>query len=80
MTSHGYSGLARTIMAENNFDKDHVEVQLAHANDDKTDAVYNYALYLPQRTAMMQWWADYLDAELNKQKEIRYLLLQGVKK
>ncbi len=64
MTGHGYRGLARTILAENGFDKEHVELQLAHANDDKTDAAYNYALYLPQRTAMMQWWADFLDAEL----------------
>lgn len=68
MTGHGYRGLARTVLAEKGFDKEHVEVQLAHANDDKTDAAYNYALYLPQRTAMMQWWADYLDAELNKHK------------
>lgn len=66
MTGHGYRGLARTVLAEKGFEKAHVEVQLAHANDDKTDAAYNYALYLPQRTAMMQWWADYLDAELNK--------------
>lgn len=66
MTGHGYRGLARTILAENGFDKAHVELQLAHANDDKTDAAYNHALYLPQRTAMMQWWADYLDTELDK--------------
>ena len=66
MTGHGYRGLARTVLAEKGFKKAHVEVQLAHANDDKTDAAYNYALYLRKRTAMMQWWADYLDAELNK--------------
>jgi integrase len=64
MTGHGYRGLARTILAENGFEKEHVELQLAHANDDKTDAAYNHARYLPQRTAMMQWWADYLDIEL----------------
>ena len=40
MTGHGYRGLARTILAENGFDKAHVELQLAHANDDKTDAAY----------------------------------------
>jgi integrase len=66
MTGHGYRGLARTILAENGFDREHVELQLAHANDDKTDAAYNHALYLSQRTAMMQWWADYLDTELHK--------------
>lgn len=64
MTGHGYRGLARTVLAENGFEKEHVELQLAHANDDKTDAAYNYALYLPQRRAMMQWWADFLDKSL----------------
>ncbi len=68
MTGHGYRGLARTILADNGFEKPHVEIQLAHANDDKTEAAYNHALYLPQRVDMMQWWADYLDMELNKEK------------
>jgi hypothetical protein len=27
---------------------------------------FNYAQYLKQRTEMMQWWADYLDAQLVK--------------
>jgi integrase len=68
MTGHGYRGFARTILAENCFEKEHVELQIAHANDDKTDAAYNHALYLPQRGAMMQWWADHLDTELDKEK------------
>jgi integrase len=61
MTGHGFRSLARTILADNGFDKAHVELQLAHTNDDKTEAAYNHALYLSQRTSMMQWWADYLD-------------------
>jgi hypothetical protein len=39
-------------------------LQLAHQKRDKVAAAYNYAKYLGQRTAMMQWWADYLDAQL----------------
>jgi len=70
MTGHGYRGLARTIFADNGFDKAHVELQLAHANDDKTEAAYNHALYLPQRAVLMQWWADYLDTERNKVKVV----------
>jgi integrase len=66
MTGHGFRGLARTILAEHGFDKAHVELQLSHSNDDKVEAAYNHAQYLPQRKAMMQWWADYLDAELTK--------------
>lgn len=66
MTGHGFRGLARTILAEHGFEKAHVELQLSHSNDDKVEAAYNHALYLPQRAAMMQWWADHLDAELAK--------------
>lgn len=66
MTGHGFRGLARTILAEHGFEKAHVELQLAHSNDDKVEAAYNHALYLPQRTAMLQWWADHLDSELIK--------------
>lgn len=46
MTGHGYRSLARTILAENDFEKAHVELQLSHANDDKTDAAYNHTRYL----------------------------------
>lgn len=66
MTGHGFRGLARTVLAENGFEKAHVELQLSHTNDDKVEAAYNHAQYLPQRTAMMQWWADHLDTELAK--------------
>ncbi len=66
MTGHGFRGLARTVLAEHGFEKAHVELQLAHSNDDKVEAAYNHAKYLQQRTTMMQWWADYLDTELAK--------------
>jgi hypothetical protein len=46
----------------------HVKLQPVHANDDKTEAAYDHALYLPQRTKLMQWWADHLETELNKEK------------
>lgn len=66
MTGHGFRGLARTVLAEHGFEKAHVELQLAHSNDDKVEAAYNHAKYLQQRSTMMQWWADYLDTELAK--------------
>ena len=36
-------------------------MQLAHAERNKIRAAYNRVKYLPQRTKMMQQWADYLD-------------------
>jgi hypothetical protein len=66
MTGHGFRGLASTILHENGFDEAHIELQLAHMKRDKVAAAYNQAKYLKQRTEMMQWWADYLDAKLAK--------------
>jgi integrase len=64
MTGHGFRGLASTILHENEFAEEHIELQLAHQRRNKVAAAYNHAKYLSQRAAMMQWWADYLDARL----------------
>jgi integrase len=64
MTGHGFRGLASTILNENGFEEAHIELQLAHMKRNKVAAAYNHAKYLKQRTPMMQWWADYLDAQL----------------
>jgi integrase len=64
MTGHGFRGLASTILNENGFDEAHIELQLAHMKRNKVAAAYNHARYLKPRTEMMQWWADYLDAQL----------------
>ncbi len=66
MTGHGFRGLASTILHENEFTDEHVELQLAHQKRNKVAAAYNHAKYLTQRKTMMQWWADYLDAQLAK--------------
>ena len=39
-----------------------IERQLAHSERDKVRAAYNRAEYLPERTKMLQSWADMLDA------------------
>ena len=61
MTGHGFRGVASTALHEQGFDHEHIELQLAHAKRDAVSAAYNHALYLQQRTSMMQQWADYLD-------------------
>lgn len=62
MTGHGFRGLAATILNENGFDDEHVDLQLAHMKRNKVSAAYNHAKYLKQRTVMMQWWGDYVEA------------------
>jgi integrase len=69
MTGHGFRGLASTILHENDFTDEHIELQLAHLKRNKVAAAYNHARYLSQRASMMQWWADYLDAQLAKGEE-----------
>jgi integrase len=69
MTGHGFRGLASTILHENEFGDEHIELQLAHQKRNKVAAAYNHAKYLTQRTAMMQWWADYLDLQMAKGSE-----------
>jgi integrase len=61
MTGHGFRGIASTTLHEQAYDHNHIELQLAHSARDAVSAAYNHALYIPQRTAMMQAWADYLD-------------------
>lgn len=61
MTGHGFRGIASTVLHEHGFDHMHIELQLAHAERSSVSAAYNHALYLSQRTKMMQWWGAYLE-------------------
>jgi integrase len=60
-TVHGFRALASTTLNEMGFEPDWIERQLAHDERNKVRAAYNHATYLPERRAMMQHWADYLD-------------------
>jgi integrase len=61
MTGHGFRGVASTILHEQGFAHEHIELQLAHEERDDTSAAYNYALYLKPRAEMMQAWANHLE-------------------
>jgi integrase len=62
MTGHGFRGVASTILHEQGYNHDHIELQLAHAPRNAVSAAYNHALYLEPRARMMQEWADFLDS------------------
>lgn len=69
MTVHGFRAMARTLLDEVlGFRVDWIEHQLAHAVKDPLGRAYNRTKHLPQRSAMMQKWADYLD-NLREQTE-----------
>jgi len=61
MTPHGFRSMASTLLNEQGFNADVIEIQLAHIERNAIRAAYNYAQYLPERRRMMQHWADYLD-------------------
>lgn len=61
MVGHGVRHTASTLLREHGWNRDHVEMQLSHL-EGGVAGDYNHATYLPQRKAMMQWYADYLDA------------------
>lgn len=61
MSTHGFRSSASTILHEQGWDHDVIEVQLAHLTGTATSRAYNRSIYLAKRTKMMQEWADYLD-------------------
>jgi integrase len=61
MTGHGFRGLASTLLHENGFDHEHIELQLAHMERNKVSASYKHAKYLEPRASIMQWWGDYVE-------------------
>jgi len=60
MSGHGFRGVASTVLHEQGWPHEHIELQLAHQERNAVSAAYNHALYLEPRAAMMQAWADYL--------------------
>jgi len=63
MTGHGFRSMAASRLNEMGWTPDAIERQLAHAESNKVREAYTHAAqYLPERTTMMQAWADYLDA------------------
>ena len=64
MTPHGFRAMASTILDNMGYKQEWLERQLAHEEPNKVKAAYKrdaWRMYMPERTAMMQSWADYLD-------------------
>lgn len=66
---HGFRTMACSAIIESGesglWSKDNVERQMSHQERNNVRAAYIYlAEHLDERKQMMQWWADYLDANL----------------
>ncbi len=61
-TGHGFRHLLSTELNGRGYNRDWIERQLAHGDQDEIRDTYNHANYLEQRREMMQAWADSVDA------------------
>ena len=61
ITPHGFRAMFSTIANERGINRDVIERQLAHVEENSVRGAYNHAEYLPERIKVIQWWADYLD-------------------
>ncbi|MEZ5532762.1 MAG: integrase arm-type DNA-binding domain-containing protein [Steroidobacteraceae bacterium] len=62
IVAHGFRSMASTSLNEQGWHPDLIELQLAHAERNEVRSAYNRAQRIPERTRMMQAWADYLDS------------------
>jgi integrase len=60
-TVHGFRATASTVLNEAQFNRDWIEIQLAHS-DSTIRGVYNFAEWLPGRREMLAWWANRLES------------------
>jgi len=69
MTSHGFRHTASTILHENisvhGLPSEVIEIQLSHVEKNAVKGVYNKALYMTERRALMEWWSNYVDKLLS---------------
>lgn len=67
LVAHGMRSIARTAAEEScKFRTEVLESALAHTKNNEIIAAYNRAEYLAERTELMQWWGDYVQAQKYK--------------
>jgi hypothetical protein len=62
MTGQGFRAVASSALNEAGFRPDVIERQLMHREANKVRSACRRTRYLPERLAMMQQWADMMDA------------------
>ena len=66
---HDFRRTASTHLNEAGFDSDWIEKSLAHEQTGAR-AVYNRAEYAKDRKKMLQWWADFVDAQIEEGRKV----------
>ena len=60
LVSHGMRSMASTILNEQGWDAELIEVALAHVDKDEVRSAYNRADYIERRRPMMIWWSEHI--------------------
>jgi len=63
VTAHGLRSLITDLLNERGFNPDWIERQLDHVQKDQVRAAYLHTDFFDQRRPMMQWLADWADAQ-----------------
>lgn len=66
---HDFRRTASTHLHEAGFNSDWIEKALAHETKG-IRGVYNRAQYLEQRREMLQWWADFVNAQIEEGRKV----------
>jgi integrase len=66
---HDFRRTASTHLHETGFNSDWIEKALAHEQKG-VRGVYNRAEYAEQRGDMLQWWADFVDAQIEEGRKV----------
>ena len=62
MTAHGFRALASTLLHEQGWPPEVIELQFARARNNQVGAAYDRSARIEERKRMMRAWADYLSA------------------
>ena len=63
VTAHGLRSLITDVLNENRFNPDAIERQLDHSEKNKIRRAYLRSNFMDERIRMMQWFADWCDAQ-----------------
>jgi integrase len=63
VTAHGFRSLMTDVLNESGFNADAIERQLDHVSKDKVRSAYLRSDFFDYRRKMMQWFADWVDAQ-----------------
>ncbi len=77
MSWHGFRAMASTLLNEQGYAPDVIELQLAHQERNEVRAAYNRAQRLNERRKMMQAWADYLDGLRGGGNVVQFRVARG---